>query len=718
MNQDLRKRLKEYINFRKKYINIERETEKMFHLEEIYKLGRQREKNKRAVLSLKWKKLREFDDIVLIRFGRKLPFEVEIKEGEIVLIVDEKFYKLRKNHFKVFAKEADKYPLWTVENIWKQFIDIWVNKPLPFFVLKDEVDIHLFVNDVTFRRQEEALDWMLKRKDQQWARIVTLLLGSKDYRWWIRWWSDDKLSSENHLKESSDQSLLSSENPLKKSSDKSLFNFKVKFLSLWLKFNQYQLQFIQKSLNFSDFLLLHWPFGTWKTTTLVWTILALVQQWYKLLVTADSNTAVDNILIRLAKLGIYKPWEMVRVWPFTRLVWDNLFNYSIYWAIEQHPKYKKIKQLEIEIEKLKKRQSVFQKPVPSIRRWLSDVQIHRLAASWKSYRWLKVKTIWSMSNWLLIQKQIDRLIEQKEQIRQNIISDIIENAKVVLSTNSMVFSDFIKWHFFDIAIIDEWSQATEPSTIMPIVLSNKFIIAWDHKQLPPTVLSEEAKPLKKSLFERLIELINKAECLSDRYHLLQIQYRMNEVLMQFPNKMFYDWKLKSDESVKNISLKDLIWMKKWKYIISNQVLYWFDVEWKQKIEKDTKSLYNTKEIEVIYKIVKDLINLWLGTSNIWIISPYAAQVQRLKNRFSDLENLEINTVDGFQWREKEVIIISWVRTEKLGFLIDRRRLNVAITRAKRLLINVWNMKNLRSDKIFAEYEKFISKMWNKSQTDE
>ena len=663
----IRNKLKQFIKKRKEEIEQERQIEKMFHLEEIYRFWRKRQDKKRAILNLKWKKLKEFDEVVLIRFWRSEEIITEIKEDEVVLIVDEYFYKLRKKHFKLFVKDAEKYPIWIVENVWKYFIDVWVNKPLYKFILKEEVDIHLFVNDITFRRWLEWLDLLEKWKRQDLINFFVL--------WNIP-----------------EKNLPSEEVDLKLPED--------------IKLNQYQLNFVKNSLRFENFLLLHWPFWTGKTTSLIGTILANIEKWNKLLVTADSNTAVDNILLRLKKY--LEPWEMVRVWTFTKMISESDWNYSIYNLLEKHKKYDKIKRLEVEIEKLKNKQAQFKKPVPALRRWLSDMQIHRLAASWKTYRWLSLKIIWSMSNWLLVQKQIDRLVEEKEKIKNQIIDEIISNAKVILSTNSMCFSEYLKDKKFDIAIIDEWSQATFPSTLLPILLSEKFIIAWDHKQLPPTVLNPDSKYLNKSLFETLIDLVFSNWYTDQYYNLLQIQYRMNETLMQFPNQYFYNGKLEAADIVKNIKLEDIVWKKAWKYINTQEVLYWFDLKWRQKLHWDSKSYYNLEEINFIGDLLKELFNLGIKSEYIWIISPYSAQVSLLKDKFEGLW-VEINTIDGFQWREKEIIIISWVRTEKLGFLTDPRRLNVAITRSKRLLVNIWDINNLKSDKFFSEYYNFILK---------
>ena len=669
----MKKIIKKYSEYWKKYIEIERNEEKSLHIQEIYNLWPKREKKYKAVLNLKWKKVQDLDDICLIRFWRKTTFQTEIKEQDIIVILPTFFYKFRDLWLKEFEKKLENMPLWTVHYVWKQFIDVWVNKPFPDWVLKADVDLHLFVNDITFKRQEEALDLLPKIKSNNVKFIV------------YSWAKYQNLPTEE----------INFEIKVKKTKITPISNL-----------NQYQKDFVEKSLDFNLFLLLHWPFWTGKTTTLVETILQNYKKWEKILVAADSNTAVDNILLRLVKFDIFKTWDIVRVWPYTRLA-QAYAGYSIYELMEKHTLSKKVRQLDIEIDKLKKQQSNYKKPVPSIRRGLSDDQIHRFAAIKKAFRWLKPKQLISMSNWLLIQNQINSIVEEKEKLKQIIQNEIIENAKIILSTNSMCFSDFLKWEKFDLVIIDEWSQATEPSCLLPIILWKKFIIAWDHKQLPPTVLSDKAEPLKTSLFERLIKYIEKNKLL-DVKTLLEIQYRMNEKLMQFPNKMFYDGKLKADEKVKNITLVDLIWKKQKDFILTSECLYWINVAWKQVKDANTNSIYNLEEVKLVEKLVNDLLELWVSENDIGIISPYSAQVSKLKDK---IKNVEINTVDWFQWREKEVIIISWVRNENLWFLVDYRRLNVAITRAKRMLLNVWNIDNLRADKVFKEYESYIKNVW-------
>jgi len=662
----MKKSLKDYIQFWQKYIEIERNAEKSQHIQEIYNLGPKREKKwkailqlKWAILQLKWKVMKNLDDIALIRFGKKQNFETEIKEQDIVVFVPEFFYKFRQEPLNKFAEKLEQMPLGTVDYVWKQFVDVWVNKPFPTWLTKSYVDMHLFVNDVTFKRQQEALTLLPKiLKIDEKLRI-------DDYMW-------DRVSGKIQLK--------------KRQKIKNLDKLpeKLEFFNKGL--NEYQIDFVKKSLAFKYFLLLHGPFGTGKTTTLVEAILQNYKVWNKILVSADSNTAVDNILVRLVNFNL-KEWKIVRVGPYTRLVekFDLKIPVSIYDLMEKHHLNKKLRQLDIQLDKLRKQQDAYKKPVPSLKRWMSEDQIHHYAMLKRSYRWINAKIIVSMSNWLKIQEQINEIISEKEFVKQKIQDDILDNAKIVLATNSMCFSDFLKWRKFDLAIIDEWTQATEPSTLLPVILSEKFIIAWDHKQLPPTVLSDEAEPLKKSMFERLIEWVesfkgkdylitdnsnkitdnksvksgklkvestshaelvsassivegdnfcdnNKIICdnvqedvINTFYIMLQIQYRMNEKLMQFPNKMFYSWKLKAAESVRNITLKDLVWEKKWKILDSNQVLYWLDVKWKQKID-DNKSIYNLEEIKKVVDVVEELLNMWVAKQDIWVISPYSAQV--------------------------------------------------------------------------------------------
>ena len=465
---------------------------------------------------------------------------------------------------------------------------------------------------------------------------------------------------------------------------------------LWEKLNKFQKEAVKKALN-EDLFLIHGPFGTGKTTVLVALILKLLKKGKKILVTADSNTAVDNLVERLSKYTD----EILRVGNITKLS-EEAMKFYLDEAIKGHSVYSKIEELREKMNYVLKKRDSYQKPTPSIRRGLTDNQILRLAFIGKSSRGIDAKTIQSMANWIKYNREYEGLKEEFNLIFNKVIKDVIESKKVILTTNSSSALDILQDLGFDYLIHDEASQSTEPSSIIPLIKCRKAIFAGDHKQLPPTVICEENEKMKTSLFERLI-LLNKPS------YQLRIQYRMNETLMEFPNKTFYNNTLIADDSVKNIKLSDL--NPKIKevndLVVNDKPIIFIDTEGESKESISfSKSKFNLLEIEIIQKITQKLIQ-FVESDKISIISPYKEQVLRLKEK---IKEIEVNTVDGFQGRENEVIILSLVRSnkrEEIGFLKDYRRLNVAITRAKRKLIVIGDSKTLSTDKIYNKFLKFV-----------
>lgn len=152
---------------------------------------------------------------------------------------------------------------------------------------------------------------------------------------------------------------------------------------------------------------------------------------------------------------------------------------------------------------------------------MSDEQILKVAKRKKSYRGIPKEKIVSMAEWIIRNKKIKRIINNLDEITEKIMNEILAEADVIVATNSMAGSEILKGWEFDVIVIDEGSQAMEPSCLIPIVKGRKLIMAGDHKQLPPTVLSENEE-LKKTLFERLIKKYPEFSSI------LEIQYRMNE----------------------------------------------------------------------------------------------------------------------------------------------------------------------------------------------
>ena len=640
-------KLGKYIKWFKRLIEKEKEAEIEVMKKEIKTLpGKEREKLGRAILNLKGKIVgREFA-FKIVKYGREKEIQTEISVGDLVLI--SKGNPLRSNLVGVVTEKGKRYLCVALENV-------------PIWALND-IRIDLFANDVTFKRQIENL----KSLTESGRRALFYSLG--------------KLFP-----------IPSKKIPFSPI-DKSL-NFSQKLA-------------VSFALGTKDFFLIQGPFGTGKTRTLVEIILQLVKRGEKVLACAESNVGVDNLVEKLMKKA-----KVVRLGHPSRVA-KNLIESTLFYQVENSKNYQKVKRLREKIEELVAFRDQFLKPTPQRKRGLEDEKILRLAQAKRTKRGIKIEDIESMAEWIKIQNQITKIIKEISKIEEKIAKKILEEAEVVLCTNSSAALEFLKDFEFDAAVIDEATQATIPSILIPICKARKFILAGDHKQLPPTVLSEKAKQLSETLFEKLIQRY------PEKSVLLNVQYRMNEILMEFPNREFYDGKLKTDESVKNITLKDFKiktpnFGNFWDKILNpeNVICFLDTSKSEEKFEKTrtgSTSKENPFEVEIIKLILDKMLKIGIKKEWIGVITPYDDQLDLLRKSLKDL--VEINTVDGFQGREKEIILISFVRSSKekiLGFLADLRRLNTAITRAKRKLICVGDSETLSSHPVYARFIEFI-----------
>jgi len=254
---------------------------------------------------------------------------------------------------------------------------------------------------------------------------------------------------------------------------------------------------------------------------------------------------------------------------------------------------------------------------------------------------------------------------------------------------------------FDLVIIDECAQATEPDTWIPLQFAKKAVFAGDHKQLEPVVKSKKAAALGLAitLFEQIMYQFPSVS------KMLLVQHRMNKQIMTWSSGTMYNDKLIAAPEVKYHLLGDSDHYKipegtddeDYELFLYNSLIYIDSNTGVQQEEKDprTKSKYNMSEIQLVTVIVNKLRKLGIKDTDIGVITPYKAQTNRIKVQLhdqtfdNDEPHLEIKTVDGFQGREKEVIIISMVRSNEngnVGFLSNKRRMNVAITRARKLCI--------------------------------
>jgi len=460
-----------------------------------------------------------------------------------------------------------------------------------------------------------------------------------------------------------------------------------------------QINAVSKALGSPDFFIIHGPFGTGKTRTLAEYILQEVERENSVLATAESNVAVDNLVERVAGKA-----DVVRVGHPSRIS-PEIQSVSLDSLMKRHEMYKELVEIWDQIEGLYEKRDAERRPVPSLRRGLSDEEILRLAKSnVRAYRGIPTETMRSMAKWIEFDREIEDLVSEAEKIEREIVNEIINRADVVLTTNSTAY---VVERAFDIAVVDEASQATLPSILIPLNKAEKFVVAGDHKQLPPVVASLQAKELERTLFEILIEKYRfKSE-------MLAVQYRCSKNIADFPSQAFYYGRIETHRTVERISLKDFSLRSEnslQRIFLENSIVF-IDTSTAnaKEIQKRTsKSFYNPAEIKIVRRVVSELVEMGLDADNIGVISPYDDQVRMLR----EAVECEVKTVDGFQGREKDVIVISFVRSNDrgdIGFLKDYRRLNVSITRAKRLVIMVGNGATLSSDPLYRRLLRYVQK---------
>ena len=631
--------MKKYIKNLIRLINYERDAEIDLMTYEISTMsGKKREELGRAINKVKGKSLGKELGLQIVQFGRSEVIDTEISVGDMVLVSTD-------NPLKSDLTG-------TVTEKGARFIKVAFDKRVPKWAIKKKVRLDLYANDITFRRMEDNLKHL-------------------------------SLKGKNAL-----EYILNERNP-KKNREIPYINYIDDSL------NRSQKSAIENSLSCENFFLIHGPFGTGKTRTLVELISQETRQNHKVLATAESNAAVDNILERLMD---NKKLNLTRLGHPQRVSKHNITQ-TLAYKVENHKLNKKITKIHRKIDNLIEKRKVHTKPTPQYRRGFGDYDILHLASKGKGGRGISSEKMKSMANWIEINQEIDEAHDEIKRIENRMIKEIVDSSDVILATNSSAALESISHVKFDVAIIDEASQATIPSILIPIAKAHRFILAGDHKQLPPTIISERAHELEKTLFEELIRIY------PFKSQLLNVQYRMNSLLMKFPNREFYNNGLKSDSSVDDITINDILTSQH-----EEKALLFIDtseVEDNREMHlKDSKSIINDLEADISVSIAQDYLNAGAGEDDIGIISPYADQVKLIQEKTP----VEVKTVDGFQGREKEIIIISTVRSNphgNIGFLKDLRRLNVAITRAKRKLIIIGNADTLITNPTYARLIEFV-----------
>lgn len=428
--------------------------------------------------------------------------------------------------------------------------------------------------------------------------------------------------------------------------------------------NESQQQAVDFALSAQDLAIIHGPPGTGKTTTVVEVIRQAVARGERVLACAPSNTAVDNLLERLVNSG--EP--AVRLGHPARVL-EVVRARTLDALVEKHDAWPVIQEMQREAEQLNRKASRYTRSRP---------------APGQKYQ----------------QRQEAReLRRHARMMERQAVNEVIAEARVICATVSFDFS-ILEDHAFDLLVIDEACQSVEPGCWVPLKLADRLILAGDHCQLPPTILSKDAarQGFSVSLMQRLVEHYG------DRItRQLTVQYRMHEQIMQFSSDTFYDGSLIAHDSVRQHRLNDLDRVN----AEDDRPVVFIDTAgsgWAEEFEPEGLSKFNPGEGRLVLDQVAELVESGLKPADIAVIAPYAAQVRWLRQHAA-WDRLEIDTVDGFQGREKEAVVMCTVRSNnkgELGFLSDARRMNVALTRARRKLIVIGDSATLGADEFFSE----------------
>ena len=439
--------------------------------------------------------------------------------------------------------------------------------------------------------------------------------------------------------------------------------------------------------------LIHGPPGTGKTHTLIELILQMLERNQRLLVCGPSNISVDNIVERLAPHKV----PMVRLGHPARLL-PGVLNHSLEVLTKTSEAAAIVSDIRSEMDSKQ----------ASIRKTRNGRERRQIYGEMKELR------------------------KEYRQRESRVVGDLLKGSKVVLSTLHGAGGFHLKHEQFDVVLVDEASQALEAQCWIPVLNSgaSKLVLAGDHLQLPPTIKSvnmkekkrpkdlskaknpvtngvavlslkdgsDDVKPdakakdddtkLETTLFDRLLDLHG-----NEIKRMLTTQYRMHERIMAFPSKALYEGKLIAADQVKHRLLKDLPYGPITDCDDTNEPLIFFDTQggdYPEKTEDDeggakgkgsllAESKVNEHEAAIVASHVNRLVTAGVNAEDIAIVTPYNGQLallsQMLKDRFP---GIELGSVDGFQGREKEAVIVSLVRSNtdhEVGFLAEKRRLN-------------------------------------------
>ena len=449
--------------------------------------------------------------------------------------------------------------------------------------------------------------------------------------------------------------------------------------------NATQEEAVNMVLRAKDVAIVHGPPGTGKTTTLVEAIREALMRENQVLVCAQSNMAVDWISEKLVDRGI----NVLRIGNPTR-VNDKMLSFTYERRFEGHPDYPQLW---------------------ALRKAIRDLRSHRKRSDERFHQ------------------KLESLKSRATELEIRINSELFGEARVIASTLVGSANKLLDGHKFGTLFIDEAAQALEAACWIPMRRVSRVILAGDHCQLPPTVKSVAAMKagLGKTLMEWIVEMHPEAVTL------LKIQYRMNDEIMQFSSNYFYGGQVESAPDVRFRSILDMDIPMTWidtsefeKLMKKSEDPEKAQLSFKEEFVGESFGRVNKAEAELTLLALQNYFNkigkqrLLDERIDVGIISPYRAQVQLLRRMLMKWEffkpfrrQISVNTVDGFQGQERDIIVISLVRSNddgQIGFLRDLRRMNVAITRARMKLIILGDRETMTRHPFYRQLWQYIENL--------
>ncbi|KFG81862.1 DNA-binding protein SMUBP-2 [Metarhizium anisopliae] len=573
-----------------------------------------------------------------------------IRTGDIVLVAEQPAGSAKKREVRELERKGSRG---VVTKVQRGFVNVALDDGKDEIPFPGRVWLVKLADEVTYRRMNQTMEKLQGMVEAEYSSFMRVLFG------------------------------LSSPSPLPQDFSRDSQVGDIEWTDPTL--NDSQKDAIRFALASREIALIHGPPGTGKTHTLIELILQMVKRKQRVLVCGPSNISVDNIVERLSphKLPILRLGHPARLLPSVlHHSLDVLTNTSEAGAI--------VKDVRAEMDAKQ----------TSIKKTKSGKERREIYSDLKELR-----------------------KEYRERERR-CVSNLISGSKVVLATLHGSGGFQLRNEEFDVVVIDEASQALEAQCWVPLLSARKAVCAGDHLQLPPTIksLNSKANPrpkderlpiikgmtLETTLFDRLLALHGPSI-----KRMLTTQYRMHEEIMRFPSEELYGSKLVAADAVKARLLKDLEYGVQDNEDTSAPLIF-IDTQggdFPERSEEDDKdnpkkgrgslhseSKSNEMEAALVLQHAGQLVGAGVRPEDIAIVTPYNAQLGVLAPLKEKFPGIELGSVDGFQGREKEAVIVSLVRSNpdgEVGFLGEKRRLNVAMTRPRRSLTVIGDSETVR-----------------------